>query len=66
MFRVGVVPLLLAAPLLAAAAPSCDIAGAWVLRGHTTPSRTQTYVATDFTNVPGVDFNVNCGQSCPC
>ena len=29
------------------AAPSCDIAGSWVLRDRITPSRTQTYDALD-------------------
>ena len=40
-------------------AHNCDIAGQWVSVGHATPSRTQTWVAVDYTNVPGVDFNIN-------
>ena len=59
MFRVDILLLLLGMPIVAIAAPSCDIAGAWVLRGRVTPSRTQTYVATDHSGDPGVDFNVN-------
>lgn len=39
-------------------AHTCDISGAWVVRGRT-PSRTGTYVATDLTGVPSVDFNIN-------
>jgi hypothetical protein len=41
------------------AAPSCDIAGSWVLRDRITPSRTQTYDALDVANEAGIDFNVN-------
>lgn len=67
-------PVLVAAGVISSTVPSvvaggyldvtrshtpCDMAGAWVLRGHTTPSRTGTYVATDFTGAPSVDFNVN-------
>jgi hypothetical protein len=43
----------------AAASHSCDIAGQWVSRGRT-PSRTQTWIATDIANKQDPsDFNIN-------
>lgn len=51
--------LLVAQFLIQDSQAHCDISGDWVTVGHTTPSRTGTWAAKDYTNVPGVDFNIN-------
>lgn len=52
-------PFVLAASAVASG-HNCDIEGQWVIRFGRTPSRTGTFVATDFpAGTPGVDFNVS-------
>ena len=56
-------PALIALSSYTTVSPACDIASGtanWVVRAPgRTPSRTGTFVATDYMNVKGVDFNIN-------